>query len=1019
MNNMKVQKYFFYIMLLIMAISIAVPGIRLRSSNMPEAVNGTMDLTNWDTGKGGAVRLNGEWEFYFGQLLTPDDFKNKQPAGKTIQKVPAKWSSYRIQGKNLPSHGTATYRLKIRLPSKADTYGIKITSIYASTRIFAGDQQILACGNPGNTFETTEPKYYADAGYFTTNRDEIDLVVQAANYISAYNGIFYEIYFGDQQAISITRLYNFFIDTALISGMFFMSLYFLGLGLQRKNNLDVIFFALYCFFSAIYDSTCSEALLNYAFPILTYNASVKIQVLSLILSLYSLLRYAYYSFKISYSRSLNRIINGIVIFSILLTLFTNFYLWHYTYIIFTLGNIGVFLLIFQIVYKHFHTNIEGRYYLYTALISSISLFVINIFNIVLALESNLFVPVFQPIFVLSIAFYMSEKYENSYKTIERLSGRLVALDRLKDDFLAKTSHELKTPLNGIINISRSLLDGADGSLNTAQAEDVRLIASIGKRLSTLVYDILDYSRLKVRDIKLNIVCLDVHQVVESTVEIFRYLIKGRSLTLENKIPPNRYMIMADENRLKQIITNLLDNSVKFTAQGSISLDCRQNGDFLWIEVRDTGIGIPESKLEDIFTSYEQLEGQPADTGGIGLGLAITKQLVELHQGRIYAESEPGQGACFTFSVPLAKDGKPSGALPGKYEGRDSPEPLTVGKLPFTVNVGGEFSILAVDDEYSNLKALLNILTICRYNITVAGSAESALGLLKGALKYDLCILDVMMPGMSGYEACRKIREAYSPLELPVLLLTAKASPEDMEAGFMAGANDFVEKPFEAGELKCRVRTLIQLKNSMDLLLEKETAFLQAQIRPHFLFNALNTIGSFCYTDPAKAGELLSELGVFLRSSFDFSSTSSFITIEKELRLVRAYVAVEQARFGKQLEVEYNIDPSVLKYSILPLMIQPIVENSIRHGLMKRSQGGKVTLNLTQYEERIKVQVLDNGVGIPASVLKDLADSKLEGSGVGLRNIRRRLSGFYGAALSISSAEGCGTTISFDIPAKYS
>ena len=131
------------------------------------------------------------------------------------------------------------------------------------------------------------------------------------------------------------------------------------------------------------------------------------------------------------------------------------------------------------------------------------------------------------------------------------------------------------------------------------------------------------------------------------------------------------------------------------------------------------------------------------------------------------------------------------------------------------------------------------------------------------------------------------------------------------------------------------------------------------------------------------------------------------------------MAVEQARFGKQLEVEYNIDPSVLKYSILPLMIQPIVENSIRHGLMKRSQGGKVTLNLTQYEERIKVQVLDNGVGIPASVLKDLADSKLEGSGVGLRNIRRRLSGFYGAALSISSAEGCGTTISFDIPAKYS
>lgn len=1018
MNNIKIQKPFFYIMLLIMAVSIAVPGIRLLLSKAPEAVDGVMDLRNYDVCNGKTVRLNGEWEFYFGQFLTSDDFENKQPAGKTIQKVPAKWSSYRIGDKNLPSYGTATYRLKILLPANGGSYGIKITSIYASARIFADGQQILTCGNPGDTPETTEHKYYGEAGYFTTNKNEINIIVQAANYISAYNGIFYDIYFGNQQSVSKTRLYNFFIDAALISGMLFMSLYFLGLGLQRKNNMDVVFFAFYCFFSAIYDSTCSEALLNYAFPGLSYNASVKIQVLALIFSLSSLFRYAYYTFKMSYTRRTNRIINGIVLFFVLLTCFTNFYLWHYTYILFTLGNVFIFTLVFQIIYKHLHSNVEGRYYLYTALISSITLFIISIFNIVLALESNLFIPVFQPIFVLSLALYMSEKYENSYNTIEKLSGKLVALDKLKDDFLAKTSHELKTPLNGIVNISQSLLDGAGGSLNTDQAEDIRLIASIGKRLSTLVYDILDYSKLKVMDIKLNTHCLDVYYIVESTVEIFRYLMKGKPLILENKIPPNQYMILADENRLKQIITNLLDNSVKFTAQGSISLDCRQEGDFLWIDVSDTGIGIPESKLKDIFISYEQLEEQTDDVGGTGLGLSITKQLVELHHGQITAQSEPGKGACFSFSMPLAKGNKLLGALPVKEKGQDLPEPLTVGKLPYTVNVGGEFSILAVDDEYSNLKALLNILTICRYNVTVAGNAESALQLLKGSLKYNLCILDVMMPGMCGYEACRKIREEYSPLELPVLLLTAKALPEDLEAGFRAGANDFIEKPFEAGELKCRVGTLVQLKNSMDLLLEKETAFLQAQIRPHFLFNALNTIGSFCYTDPAKAGELLSELGIFLRNSFDFSSTSTFIPIEKELRVARAYVAIEQARFGKRLEVEYNIDPAVLKCSILPLMIQPIVENSIRHGLMKRNQGGKVALSLTQCEDRINIQVTDNGVGISAHVLDGLTNSTLEGKGVGLTNIRRRLLSFYGAALDISSVEGHGTAVSFHIPAKY-
>ncbi|KPU44641.1 sensor protein TorS [Oxobacter pfennigii] len=1017
MNNIRVQKSFFYIMLIIMAVSIAVPGIRQLSSDAPEAVNGTLDLRNYDT-TDKTVKLSGEWEFYFDQLLTPSDFKSEQPAGRSVQKLPSSWRAYQIQGINLPSYGTATYRLKILLPDAGD-YGIKITCITASARVFADDRQIIACGRPGDTPASTVHQYYADTGYFSADKDETEIIVQVANYLHSSGGIRYEIYFGGQQAITFLRLYHFFIDVALISGLFFMSVYFFGLGLQRKRNREALYFASYCLFSAIYAGTCSEGLINYAFRFISYTTSLKIMTFSLILNLYSLFKYVYYAFKVSYSRWVNMIINGITVFFVLLTCFTNFYISTYASSILFLGNIYVISLTLRIILKYIHTNIEGRYYLYTATFSSVILLITSFCVLALHIESNFFIPVFQPIFVLSLALYMSEKYENSYITIEELSERLVVLDKLKDDFLAKTSHELKTPLNGIINISQSLLDGAGGSLNVNQTEDIRLITRIGKRLSTLVYDILDYSRLKVMDIKLNITCLDVHQVVESTVEIFSYLIKGKPVILENKIPPDQYIILADENRLKQIITNLLDNSVKFTAQGSIVIDCRQDGEFLLIEIRDTGIGIPESKLKDIFTSYEQIEEQSTGTDGTGIGLTITKQLVELHQGQIFAQSEPGQGACFTFSMPLAKDNKLLGALPGKYEEYGLPQPSMVEKLPHTVNVGGEFFILAVDDEYSNLKALLNILTVCQYNVTIAGNAESALNLLKGPIKYNLCILDVMMPGMSGYEACRKVREVYSPLELPVLMLTAKALPEDLEAGFMSGANDFIQKPFEIGELKCRVNTLVQLKKSMDLLLEKETAFLQAQIRPHFLFNALNTISSFCYTNPAKAGELLSELGVFLRNTFDFSSTSSFIAIEKELRLVKAYVAIEQARFGKRLEMEYNIDPAVLKYSILPLLIQPIVENSIRHGLMKRNQGGKVALNLTLWEGRIKVEVIDNGVGMAAPILKGLMKLNHEGSGVGLKNVNRRLLSFYGSGLEISSAEGQGTAISFNIPARYS
>ncbi len=1018
-KSIKVQKFFFYIMLAVMVASIAVPSMRLMSSKAPaEAVDGILDLSGWDAAKNQSVKLHGEWEFYHGALLSPADFKDRQPVGRTIQKVPSKWSLYKIDGESLPTHGTATYRLKILLPPGSSSYGIKITSIYAAAKIFVDGQQVLSCGNPGASPESTEHEYYADTAYFNASGKEMEVLVQVSNFISSYGGIYYEIHFGNQKSVNALRMYNFFIDSALITGMIFISLYFFGLSVQRKNSLEVLYFAAYCLFSAIHYSTCSEVLLNYAIPALSYNASVKIQVFSLILSLYFLFKYAYHAFKVSYLRKTVVIVNGLTVFFILLTCFTNFYLWYYTYIIFTLGDVYIIFLVLYIISKHFRTDIEGKYYLYIAIISSVSLLIINLFNIVWALESNTFIPVFQPILILALALYMSEKYENSYKTIEKLSERLSALDKLKDDFLARTSHELKTPLNGIINISQSLLDGAGGNLNTAQAEDLRLVASIGRRLSTLVYDIIDYSKLKVMDIKLDIKCIDVYLVVQSTVEIFRYLIKGKPVVIINKIPPDTYMAMADENRLKQIISNLLDNAVKFTLKGSISIDCRTEGNFVFIEVRDTGVGIPESKLKDIFISYEQLDSIASGAAGAGLGLSITRQLVELQKGKIYAISEPGKGSCFTFTLPLCK--KEKGINPESlkiYKPVLPNLPLANTGLPYTADIGGNASILAVDDEYSNLKSLLNILTVCKYNVTIAGNAESALKLLEGPLKYDLCILDVMMPGMCGYEACRKIREAYSPLELPVLLVTAKALPEDLEAGFEAGANDFLEKPFDASELKCRAATLVQLKKSKEFLLEKEMAFLQAQIRPHFLFNALNTISSFCYTDPDKAGELLAELGVFLRNSFDFSSTASFIPLQKALLIVKAYISIEKARFGKLLEVEYNIDPAVLKYSILPLTIQPIVENSIRHGLMKRNQGGKVTLNLTFCENRINIQVVDNGVGIPADILRSLSNPKAEISGVGLANINRRLLNFYGTALEISSVVDNGTTVSFSIPAN--
>lgn len=632
MNQQHIQRSFFYVMLLIIIISLIFPLQDKLVSHKPVIKNGVLDLKSTAINLAEPIKLNGQWEFYAGRLLTPEDFQEQSPSGQTIQEVPSDWRSYHIHEQRFPAFGAATYRLKVLLPQNLEHlyYGIKTPCIPAATRIFVNSQQVLTCGIPGYTLQSTQQKYHADTTYFTIDQDEITILVQVANFTYAKSGINSSIYLGSQAAIDSLRIRHVIIDISLISSMFIMAIFFFGIGMQRNNKPEILFFALYCLFSALHYSTYSEAILNYLFPSISANFSAKILVLSLTLSLFSLYKFVYYTFNASFKQSILRIIDGIALCCVLLILFTEFYLSSYAGVINIIGNLFVLLIMLFIIIKQLYQNIEGRYYIYTALICCICLFFISFIENILHWDLR-FIPIFQPIFILSLALYMSEKYENAYKTIENLNKDLISLNKLKDDLLAK-----------------------------------------------------------------------------------------------------------------------------------------------------------------------------------------------------------------------------------------------------------------------------------------------------------------------------------------------------------------------------------------------ETAFLQAQIKPHFLYNALNTISSFCYTSPAKAGELLSALGTFLRSLFDHSNFSTFITIEKELKLVSAYAAIEKARFGDLLEVSYNIDPCSLDYCILPFSIQPIVENAIHHGIMKNAQGGNVTVNIWLAKERLFIEVVDNGVGLSLLQISSIEDANHKSQGVGLTNINQRLLSFYGTKLVISSTVG-QTSVSFDIP----
>ena len=418
---------------------------------------------------------------------------------------------------------------------------------------------------------------------------------------------------------------------------------------------------------------------------------------------------------------------------------------------------------------------------------------------------------------------MAHQIQTAFATLEGQNEELQRLDKLKDRFLANTSHELRTPLNGIIGIAESMIDGAAGSVTAEQSYNLAMVVSSGRRLSGLVNDILDLSQIEHGAIELKLETVDTAALVKTVLALSAPMIEDKSVVIENEFAADLPYIMADGNRVQQILHNLVGNAIKFTEKGTVSIGGRVMDDLSqWLEivVSDSGIGIPEDKLTAVFQSFEQVDASITRAyGGTGLGLAVTRELVELHGGSIWAESTLGEGAQFYFTVPISQ------AAVATYPARDVPvntlnrgiEPAdVVGTAAFSQaanawDVNNEYNILVVDDEPINIQVLTNYLVVQKYNVITAADGAEALQILEEtAVSIDVILLDIMMPNLSGYETCQRIRQQYTASELPVIMLTAKNQVADLVMGFAAGANDYITKPFAKDELLSRVNTHLRL-----------------------------------------------------------------------------------------------------------------------------------------------------------------------------------------------------------------
>lgn len=995
---------------------------------------GKLNLSQWNPQLDRLVELDGEWEFYWNQLLHTDDFQRGESDATAINpayiQVPGSWHTLSLDNdEELSVHGAATYRAILTGLSPDTIYALKKMNIRFASEIYVNGKLIVQDGKPALSRDDyrsgNSPQYAA----FTAENGEVEIIVHAANYDYINSGLAVSLLFGEQaelikyQQKVMTREVIVLTFLLLVAAIYIIS--YIGVAVYHKRDFTLLLLAVICLLFGLYNGLMGERSLFQIFGNLPFVIFYKLKDMISLLCCVILSIFIYQLQKSKLLLKLTSAVGVILGTGIVIIPFTPIQ----TYIFFSFYMIILYQLLlvglyFRASYMFIRSDVDIR--LKSFLIFLVIL-VINIYSIDMFLfsinikESVVLSQVMIIIFTLISLTIVTLRFFEAYHTINMMKNELLRLDKVKDEFLSNTSHELKTPLNAIVNISESLLQGVEGEVNEKQAQNLSIVTHSGRRLAQLVNDLLDYSKIKYGDIKLYPSELDVKPYVESVLQIHSFLLDGKQIEFVNQMDSDLPTVYGDGNRLYQILHNIVGNAVKFTEHGIVEVSARTVGLWLEISVRDTGIGIDEHLQKHIFNDF--MQGEDADPTvrreGTGLGLSITKRLVELHGGRIVVSSKLGMGSCFTFTLPVA-------ARPNLQENKMKRDFVTNRQLaaasllqyPIVIEGSTEAPILVVDDDRANLQTMINLFKLKSISMIAVNRGTAALDLLEKQ-QFSLVVLDIAMPDLSGYEVLGKIRKRFSPFELPVLMLTASSRTEDIRIAMEMGANDFVGKPFESEELLARVRSLTKLKTSVQLARNAEIAFLRSQIKPHFLFNSLNAIAALCMTDAQRAEELIIHLSEYLRNSFDFKQLDALTTLENELNLVSSYVSIEQARFGTRVKVECEIDANP-NWMVPPLILQPIVENAIRHGIMSNSQGGTVTIIVKQHGlKELHLIVKDNGCGMSREQQQKILDLTNTSKGIGLWNINQRLRLLYGKELQIDSRLGAGTKIEIVLPAQAS